>query len=263
MEIDDGGDIGARAFELYSNQKYGDSLAQIEQLIETDQWRSSWHFNKGIIFGWLNRYNDAVEAFKKANELEPQNPEILNLLALSLIRINNHDKASTILTELQTSFPLFEPAYCMMMVLYIEQQNYDKAEEIFYLASQLKDNCELCYYNVGISLFMRGFYDKAIHCFDKAKSISPLIPEAYHAIGRVYWAKGDKTKAKEYFLKDMKENNSPNLLVEYSLLLFDMGDFEQSKSILNHARDLGASAGDKIFDLPKLTPIVNSGTWMR
>lgn len=51
--------------------------------------------------------------------------------------------------------PEFEPSYCNRIITYAEMGQHDMAEQMFYLAQQIDEECPLCYYNIGNSLASR------------------------------------------------------------------------------------------------------------
>ena len=97
-------------------------------------------------------------------ELNPDDLEILNSLAVDYTRGGFYDRALGLFEHIQQLDPDYEPSYCNRIITYTEMERHDKAEEMFYLAQQIKPDCALCFYNIGNNLFVRGEYEKTLCC---------------------------------------------------------------------------------------------------
>jgi tetratricopeptide (TPR) repeat protein len=80
---------------------------------------------------------------------------------------------------------------------YIENQEYDKALEVFDNLVEQKENPEY-YFNIGYIKTSQGKHSEAIDAFSKATQLDRLFAKAYEEMGRAYKAMGDLEKAEEY-----------------------------------------------------------------
>lgn len=81
------------AFELYENGKMAQALDALEEALEINPANSSWHFNKALTLDAVNRFDDAISEYENALQLNPDDLEILNSLAVDYTRIGQYDLA--------------------------------------------------------------------------------------------------------------------------------------------------------------------------
>ena len=75
-----------RAHDFYDNGRWQDALTELQSAIEINPSNSNWHFNKGLTLDTLERFHEAIDAYKQAHELDPHDPEVLNCLAVDYTR---------------------------------------------------------------------------------------------------------------------------------------------------------------------------------
>ena len=76
-------------------------------------------------------------------------------------------EALAVFTRLEGVDATYEPAYCDRIHIHCELGEHEKAEEMFYIARQYKEECPRCYFNIADSLSRRRKFDKAIYCWQK------------------------------------------------------------------------------------------------
>jgi tetratricopeptide (TPR) repeat protein len=85
------------------NQNYVKAIATLRKAIEKEPESVRNHILLGSCEGRLNRWDKALEAFKNAQRLEPDNRTVLKRLALALKNTGNEDEARRIMMNLRTS----------------------------------------------------------------------------------------------------------------------------------------------------------------
>ncbi|NIA16740.1 MAG: tetratricopeptide repeat protein [Planctomycetes bacterium] len=209
-----------KAFELYEDGQIDKALAAINEAIEVNPSCTSWHFNKALALDALERFDEAIEEYKLALETNPDDIEILNCLAIDYTRLCQHTLALKIFERMENIDPQFEPAYCNRIITYTEMNDHETAEQMFYMAQQVNENCPLCYYNLGNSFFIiKEDYKRAIWCWEKTLQLASDHPQINYRIAQGYWADGNIEKARQYFLAELR-NNPGDIDV-----LFDFGIF--------------------------------------
>lgn len=107
-------------------------------------------FDEGTALYNLGRYNESIEAFNRAIELDPKNEEIWNNYGLDLYSLYRYDEAI---------------------------KAYEKAIEI---NASYAD----AWNNKGAALAVQGEYEKALEAFDKATKIDPGYAKAWNNKGK-------------------------------------------------------------------------------
>ena len=227
---DDAEGRAERAHELYDRGHWADALHELDAAIDINPHNANWLFNKGLTLDTLERYQDAVEAYKLAQELDGDDPEIQNCLGIDYTRLGQYDLALHTFEQIQQAHPDFEPAYCNRIITYAELGQHDKAEEMFYLARQVKEDCPLCYYNIGNSLFSRQKYDRAIWCWLQTKHLDPAHPAIDYRIAQAHWAKGQPQEAKQHFLAELRRSpGDVEVLLDAGILMLEINELDAAR----------------------------------
>ena len=131
---------------------------------------------------FLDNTQEALQAYRRATQLDPDNADGWNRLGHLLRRVGELDEA---IITYQTVLTLGE-------------------------ASQDKELLAVAYGNLGNVYQTRGELDKAIEFYQKSLVINKELGRKegmasdYANLGNVYKLKGNKTKAKDYYQKSIK-----------------------------------------------------------
>jgi len=246
-------EIARYAYELYEDGKVAMALIQLQEALEIDPASSSLHFNKALALDTMSRFEDAIKEYKAALELIGDDLEILNSLAINYTRIGLYDLAIETFEKIESMDRDFEPGYCNRIIAYAEMNKHDKAEEMFYLAQQIKPDCALCFYNIGNSLFIRGEYKKAISCWIKTAKLEPDHPQINFRIAQAYWFDGNYKDSRKYFLAELRENpGDTDVIVDFGLFLLQLGDIESAKEKFNRVLEFEPDHAQAMFYLGEI-----------
>jgi tetratricopeptide (TPR) repeat protein len=250
---DEAEQMARQAFELYENGHISQSLEELEAALEINPANSSWHFNKALALDALNNFGDAIKEYETALELNPYDLEILNSLAVDYTRSGHYDLAIETFERIEKIDPTFEPSYCNRIITYTEIEKHETAEQMFYIAQQINPDCPLCFYNIGNSLFIRGLYKKAIHCWLKTNSFEPTHPQINYRIAQAHWADGDIEKAREYFLAELRLNPADiEVILDFGLFLLEINDIESAKEKFHRIIELKPDYANALFYLGEI-----------
>ena len=124
---------------------------------------------------------------------------------------------------------------------------------MFYLAQQIKPHCALCYYNIGNSLFVRGHYKKAIHCWLQTSELEPTHPQINYRIAQAYFSDGDIECCREHFLAELRLNPGDiDAIFDFGLFLLETGDIESAKEKFNRILELDPDFAAALFYLGEI-----------
>lgn len=228
-----------RAHDLYDHGQWQEALDELQNAIDINPNNSSWLFNKGLTLDTLERYYEAIEAFQTAHELEPHDPEILNCLGVDYTRVGQYDRALKTFEKLEATAPDFEPGYCNRIITYSELGRHEQAEEMFYLARQIKEDCPVCYYNMGNSLFSRQDYDRAIWCWQRTRQLDATHPQIEYRIGQAYWAKGERKMALEHFIAELRRHPGDiEVLLDAGIVLLELNQVDAAQEKFHRVLEL-------------------------
>lgn len=230
-----------RARELFEMEQWPEALAEIDAALEMNPYNAAWHCNRGYILDQLGRIEEAVIAFEQATDLDPNDKEALLALGMDLTRLNRCAQALDAFEAIQRVDPSFEPSYCQRIVTYTQMGQHDRAEEMFYLAQHLNEECPDCYYNIGKSLIARNLQERAIYCLKRCIELDPEYPDARRTLARIYRCKNDIETAREFYLAELRQDpGDVDLIGEIGEMLLEANQV--------------AAAGEKFRQMIELEP---------
>ena len=241
------------AFELYERGQMNMALAQLTEAIEINPNNSAWHFNAGLTLDALERFEDAIAAYKEALALSPDDPEILNCLAVDYTRTCQYDLSIATFEHVQSLDASFEPCYCNRIITYTEMDLHEQAEHMFYLAQQINPDCPICFYNIGNSLFTRQQFEKAIWCWQKTAELDPDHPQIHYRIAQAHWAQGNFHLAKSHFLRQLRTDPGEiDIILDFGIFLLKTSEFDAAKEKFNRIIELDPNFSPALFYLGEL-----------
>ncbi len=228
-----------RARELYEEGRWAEAAAELRAAIDVNPGNSTWYFNLGLTLEAMNDFPRAREAYEAALKLDPEDVETLNCLGVNLTRLGKYAESLKCFEAIEKLDPSYEPAYCNRIVTYCEIDRHEDAELMFYLARLFKDECPLCYYNIGTSLHARDETDRAIYCWQQALRLDPDQPQAHARLAEAYWTRGNLSKACEHYQAEMElDGEDANMLLDYGELLLEMNEDAQAEALFRKALEV-------------------------
>lgn len=213
-----------RAQQLCESRRWAEALKEIDAALSINPHNAAWHAQRGILLEELNRFEDAADAFENAADLDPEDRDVQVAYGAALIRLGRYAQAITIFDQLARLYPDFEPAYCHRVQIYAEIGQHEQAEEMFYIAQQLDEYCPHCFFHMGASLAGEDQTERAIFCWKKTLEIEPSYLGVYQRIAQAYRNKNDLKKAREYLIREIRNDpGNIDLLYEMAELTFESG----------------------------------------
>lgn len=163
----------------YDARAYTPAITKLRRVIELDPNMMRAHNDLGLCFDSLGQFDEAVQSFTRAIELnrreeQPSAWPPLNL-AVSLISLNRLDEAVARLHEALSYNPKFPQAH----------------------------------YQLGLVLEKEGKFQEAIAPLQQAIGLEPSYPEPHYTLGRIYQRQGKREEAQEEIEKFKKLKKEP------------------------------------------------------
>ena len=170
--------------------------------IEKDKSDPDPHYIKGMTFNYLNKFDDAIESFKKAIELFPESADYHSGLADSYFNKEEFLKAfESYKVASQVNDELDRPFYMMPQALF-NLNKKEEALEYFYLAKNEIDKTTESYitvlYNIGLMESLNRNYVKAEPVFSEIIKLNPKDYSAYSKLIQAYYGMKEYAKSKTY-----------------------------------------------------------------
>lgn len=228
-----------RAQQLTESHCWAEALEEIEGALAINSDNAIWHAQRGVLLEELDRYEEAAEAFRDSYALDGSDREIAIAYGLSLVRLERYTQALIVFEELAIRYPDFEPAYCYRINLYAELGRHEQAEQMFYLAQQIDDKCPRCFLHMGISLADRGESERAIFCYNRTIELDPDCYSINRRIAQAYRATGKLDRAREYYLREMRDDpGNTDLLYEIADMALEGGQLAAAAGRFAHILEL-------------------------
>jgi tetratricopeptide (TPR) repeat protein len=161
--------------------------ARAQQLSDVEvevEWLNTYHK--------LNQYEEAIEDYNKAIELNPKNAEAYNNRGNAHSELNKHEEAIEDFNKAIELDPKYAEAYNNRGNAYYELNKHEEAIEDFNKAIELNPNFAAAYNNRGITLVQTNEeLDKAIGDFKHARDLSEG-KDKERMLGVIEWAKARK-----------------------------------------------------------------------
>jgi tetratricopeptide (TPR) repeat protein len=239
-----------RAQQLAESRQWAEALAEMDAAIAINADVSAWQANRGFILDQLERFDEAIVAFRTSVTLDAGDVEVLLALGIDLARMDRCLEAVGVLEQAARLSPDLEAAYCYRILAYSELGQHEKAEEMFYTAQQLVEDCPHCFYHMGGSLAARGLYDKAIYCWSRTLDIEPSYPGVRYSVAQAYREQGALDRAREYYVAELRQDpGNIELLLDMAELELEAGQLEKAAAKLRQVIELDPEYGHAHFAL--------------
>lgn len=131
----------------------------------------------------LERYDEAVDALKKAIQGDPEKADYYFRLGLVCLKQHAFSEAIRYFKEAVGKDPLHYEAYYNTGILYIQQGSCREAAEMFLKAVHVRPQEAQTYRDLGDAYFSLGNFEGAVEQFQKAISLSRGDVYSYYRIG--------------------------------------------------------------------------------
>lgn len=122
----------------------------------------------GLINISLENYQKALDAYKKAYNLAPNDPEICSNIGLVLIYLNQYDEALKYLNKAKSIDSKIPQLYNNLGIIFINKQKIPKAIANFKKAIEIDPKFYRAYTNLASAYVRLKNYQKAKDCINQA-----------------------------------------------------------------------------------------------
>jgi tetratricopeptide (TPR) repeat protein len=199
------------------NNNFTQTAKIIESVPEADR-TPRMEFTLGATYDQMKRPKDAIAAYKRANDMQPGDPQTLNALGQALLNDNQLDDALKQYKDLAEANS--DDADALVRIADIERRQ-GKYEEALAAARKARkkepDNLEAGY-NEGLLLDVLGRYDESAAIFEK------MVDQTSHANGAY---------------TDSEKNNRSIFLDRLASVYHEQGKVDQAAATYQKMIDLG------------------------
>jgi len=178
-----------KAVETYrALQEYAPDFAQV-------------HYNLGVAYAALGRWDEAGEEFTLASKLGiiPPQVELKPLLAQLRKTEKGEEKYVTVLRELVKANREDKLSWNRLGIWHYRKDQLDEAAEHFERALRVDREYVPALNNLAGVYYRRGDFDRAIEICERILEINPQATKPHVNIGRAYYLKGNREKAIDHW----------------------------------------------------------------
>lgn len=151
-------------------------------------------------------YDNAVSAYKKALEANPESPEIHLILARLEVANKDNDSARKHIDEALAKKRDYAEAIFLLSQIEIADGNIAKAIESVRSVAVLSPNDPGVFFQLGLLYYNQREYDDAVASLERAIALSPNYANAQYFLGLSYYQNGDRPRAIAQFESLSKSN---------------------------------------------------------
>ena len=225
------------ARELAAKGRLDAAMAQLDQLAAQTPEPAGVERLRGMIFYQREQFPQAIEAFSKAADQDPNDRESMEMHGVSLFRLGHIQEAIPLLEKARIGVEgaNVDPNY-VLALCYADVQRYDDARHAF--AAQYgfpPDSAEA--YLLAARLFLRReLRDEAGVEAAKALALNPSLPLAHELLGEVALSRADTEGAIREFEAERKINPlNPDLYDRLGDAYLRSGQYADAQMALNRA----------------------------
>ncbi len=235
--------------ENTSNSIIGETLNAIDSLneellknTEKEQTPEAF-FRKGNAYKRLEKYEDAIDAYTKAIELNPEYSNAYNNRGLAHKKRGKFTEAITDYSKAILIDPKYATAYNNRGVAYRILKKYAEAIADYEKAIELNPKYDIAYSNLGVAYNDLEEYDTAIAYCNKSLELNPASAAAYSNRGYAYNGIKEYGKAIVDYTKSI-ELNSENAVthINRGYVYIKLAEYDKAIADCTNAINLDPTA---------------------
>jgi len=203
---------------LYAESGDTQHAAKVIQDVPEAQRTPKMEFTLGAVYEQLKQSKDAIAAYRRAADLQPGDPQTLDVLAQALLNDNQLDEALKQYKNLASADPENNQALIHISEIQRRQGQFDDALVTIQKARKIDPNSLEAGYNEGLLLDVLGRFDEAV------KTYQAMVDLTSHANGA--YTTEEKTN-RSIFLErlgavNLEENKTEDAVSAYQKMI-DLG----------------------------------------
>ena len=229
--------------------RFDDAIDCYDQALEIDPGFAQALGNKGQVFSDLRRYDEALPWFNRSLEIDPQNDAVWSNKGLALKRLERYAEAIRCYDRALAINRKANQAWVLKGSAFVSLGKYRKAIKCCNKALKIDARVEFAWNNKGLALTNLGHYEKAIKCYDKALEISPQHVTTWNNKGQIYLLEKRYDEAIRCYDKVL-EIDPQFFLAWYNkgIVLGDLKRYDEAINCYDKALEISPEDGDSWND---------------
>ncbi len=175
-----------KGVDNYENKRYEEAIEAYKKAIEVDPEFPFPYNGLGLIYYNQKRYEEAIEAYKKAIEVDPEYSSPYNGLGNTYYFQQRHEEAIEAYKKAIEVDPEYSSPYNGLGNTYYFQQRHEEAIEAYKKAIEVDPEYSSPYNGLGNTYYFQKRHKEAIEAYKKAIEVDPEYSFPYNGLGIVY-----------------------------------------------------------------------------
>jgi tetratricopeptide (TPR) repeat protein len=182
------------------------------------------HFTLGQIYWETELYDHAIDAFRAAARLNPEDARIFYELGNSQFRSGLHRDARSSYQTCVGLDPYYENAYYNLGITNLALGETADALEAFRFASQVNEMDHRAYYRIGLIQMDAQSYAAATSSLGRAVGLAPTMPDYNFRLAQSFYHQGNLAQAEGFFAEAARlDSTSPAHHYNLALTRLELG----------------------------------------
>jgi TolB-like protein/Tfp pilus assembly protein PilF len=217
------------------------SLHAILKALELDNTLPEAHAHLGVLLALKLNWKESEREFLRARELGPNSMDVWMLYSLYyLVHMGRFEEALAAMQKAQELDPLSPPIYYFLSVIYIFLRQYDQAIDQGRNALELNPHFHLGLLALSNAYILKGELDEGIRILETNKPFLDRIPNFKAILGFAY-AKAGRTTEAHQILEELHSINQTTYVPAwiFALIYAGLGETDKALDWLDRGVDEG------------------------
>jgi len=193
------------------------------------------HFNLGHAYQQGGRFPESIREYEHALRLKPDLHAAYSNIASIYLDQNQFERAEEILLKVTSRAPDFAEGFINLGVLYVRRQEPDKAIPQLNRALAITPDAVAAHFNKGEALTQKGDFKAALESYKEAVHLRPDLDSFRLALGAAYSRTGDRASAAKEFLALMNGPLAAQAVRNLGILYRDVGETDKGMEFFKQA----------------------------
>lgn len=217
-----------------------EAAVEIYQILIDRKTANATIFQKaGVCYQKTTHYQEAIDAFRKADVLKPDHVWTLRHLSTTYWLMGDRNKAMEYLQRVEAILPDNRSILYKMATYLTELERYDEALKYFFKMDFIEENSPRVWRGIGWCSFAAGKHEQAMKYYDKVLAEKPYTPDYLNA-GHVAWSLGNIENAVKFYKKAEQNYGNKDFFLE----------------VFNKDRDMLLKQGIAEEDIPLMLDLI-------
>ncbi|NJK70515.1 MAG: tetratricopeptide repeat protein [Microcoleus sp. SU_5_3] len=206
------GDYAKQGDACFFENRYEDAIIAYDRALEIQPDLADTWNNRGVVLTRMQRYPEAIASYEQATTIRPNYPDAWNNRGVVLLELQQYPEAIVCYEQAIQAKPDYADAWNNRGVAFSKMQQYEQAVISYNQALQIKNDYTDAWNNRGVALSKLQKYEAAIESYDNAAKIRPDFYRIWYNKARCYALQGKIDLAIENLKRAL--NLNPNLCKE-------------------------------------------------